>query len=149
MTNQINTTKETIETKTETTVNEYGLKTTINTTTLTVIRTHEVNKVSLTKGAMAKRSTLKSLTKSNKFLPKIKPETRKKSRFQRALMLVNGYCSYLQGMAYGVGGGALSAILTGTGVVDVNVKLFVASSALITITGLVKVYFDVQFKDSG
>ncbi|MDA0152406.1 hypothetical protein OH460_08835 [Vibrio sp. Makdt] len=149
MTNQIKTTKETIETKTETTVNEYGFKTTINTTTRTVIRTHEVNKVTLTKSALAKRSTLKGFTKSNKFLPNIKSNTRSKSRFQRALLVVNGYFGYLQGMAYGVGGGALSAILTGTGVVDVNVKLFVASSALITITGLVKVYFDVQFKDSG
>ncbi|CAH1598713.1 hypothetical protein FWP33_08960 [Vibrio parahaemolyticus] len=96
-----------------------------------------------------RQEVLRNLTDCNKHLGTVTESTKQSPRFKRALEVVKGHLGWLQGMAYGVGGGVLTNILTGTGNIDVNVKLFVASSAVITITGLVKVYFDVQFKDSG
>ena len=72
-----------------------------------------------------------------------------KSRFQRVLQFTRGHLHWLNAMSYGVSGGVLTNILTGTGNLDLNVALLAITTTVITITGLIKVYFDVQFKDSG
>jgi hypothetical protein len=95
-----------------------------------------------------RRAVLRQHTDAGRHAEAISPKMKK--RFQFLLKKgISGYLNFIPGIAYGVGATGLANILTGTGSVDVNVLIFLASVAAITISGLVKVFFDVQFKDSG
>ncbi len=95
-----------------------------------------------------RRAVLRKYTDAGRHAEAISPKMKK--RFQFLLKKsISGYLNFIPGIAYGVGATGLANILTGSGSVDVNVLIFVASVAAITISGLVKVFFDVQFKDSG
>ncbi|MEZ8733646.1 hypothetical protein [Vibrio sp. 10N.239.312.D08] len=133
-------------------ISVFGFKKKYDKTTKTVTTVTESTQIEVTPEVIERGKILKYLgrrTASNKCIKYIPEQTKTKNRYKRALLLARGNVHWLNAMSYGVSGGVLTNILTGTGDIDVNVALLALTTTVITITGLVKVYFDVQFKDSG
>ena len=147
------TTTETTSTET-TSMAVFGFKKEYEKTTKTTITILETEYVQVAPKVAEKREVIKSVANQaaadEEINSKLIPESAKtKSCYQRVLQFTRGHLHWLNAMSYGVSGGVLTNILTGTGNVDLNVALLAITTTVITITGLIKVYFDVQFKGSG
>jgi hypothetical protein len=127
-------------------------------TTNTVTKVYEADQIKISPEVIEKLKTLVMHNTAPDAIEKLKvfmkngettKDTKQKGRYHRIMNIVRGHVNWLNAMSYGVSGGVLTNILTGSGNVDINVALLVLTTLVITITGLVKVYFDVQFKDSG